>query len=182
MQRKIGIKPFLLRLKRDKRGVTAIEFAAVSIPFFMLLFGLIEFGLAFFVNQVLDHATLESSRLLRTGQARNFTKEQFKTDLCENLSIFCVASRLEIDVRAFNDFASLADSNNLPSMTDADGKTAGTNSYTSGSASSIMVVRVLYRWPMFTSFTRMDAGDTSNMERLIYSTAVFRNEPYVYGG
>ncbi|MBD8892329.1 TadE/TadG family type IV pilus assembly protein [Roseibium litorale] len=178
-RQRAGLIRLFRGFKRDQRGVTAIEFAAVGIPFFMLLFGLIEFGLAFFVNQALDHATFESSRLLRTGQARNFSKDQFATDLCENLSVLCVATRIEIDVRSFEDFAALADPDSLPDMTDASGKSTGTSSYTPGKASSIMVVRVLYRWPMFTSFTRMDAGDTGNMERLLYSTAVFRNEPYI---
>lgn len=167
------------KFKRDQKGVTAIEFAAVGIPFFMLLFGLIEFGLAFFVNQALDHATLQSARLIRTGQAKSFSKEEFQTDLCEKLSVLCVNSRITIDARAFDTFSALANKNSLPPLVDNDGKSTGTEMFTAGKPSSIMVVRVLYRWPMFTSFTRTDSGDTGNMERLLYSTVVFRNEPYI---
>ncbi|MBS8262496.1 pilus assembly protein [Roseibium polysiphoniae] len=168
----------LRRYTKDRNGVTAIEFAAVGLPFLMLVFGLFEFGLAFFVNRVLDNATLESARLIRTGQAHqgSFDAAAFKTEVCTNMTgVLCQMSRLTIDVQTYSDFAGLDD---LTPLLDEDGELEEDTDFEIGSASDIVVARVVYRWPMFTSMLRTDAGDTGNMERLLFSTVIFRNEPF----
>ncbi len=168
----------LRRYLKDRNGVTAIEFAAVGLPFLMLVFGLLEFGLAFFVNRVLDNATLESARLIRTGQAHQsgFDAAAFKTDVCTNMTgVLCQMSRLTIDVQTYSDFADL---DTLPSLLDEDGELEEDTDFEIGSANDIVVARVVYRWPMFTSILGTDAGDTGNMERLLFSTVIFRNEPF----
>lgn len=163
--------------RRDRKGATAIEFAIVAMPFLALVFAILEFGLAFFVNRVLDNAVIESARLLKTGQAQQqkFDKGQFKASICERLTDFlCNEDRFDVDVRVFDNFGSIA----LPDLTDEDGNLTGNFSYTSSKGGQIVVVRVIYRWPMFTSLLQTSAGDTGNMERLLRSTAVFRNEPF----
>ncbi|MEP4334976.1 MAG: TadE/TadG family type IV pilus assembly protein, partial [Roseobacter sp.] len=163
---------------KDRNGVTAIEFAAVGLPFLMLVFGLFEFGLAFLVNRVLDNATLESARLIRTGQAHqsSFDAAAFKTDVCTNMTgILCQMSRLTIDVQTYSDFASLDD---IPDLIDEDGELKEDTDFNIGAANDIIVARAVYRWPMFTSMLRTDAGDTGDMERLLFSTVIFRNEPF----
>ncbi|MEP0453864.1 MAG: TadE/TadG family type IV pilus assembly protein [Roseibium sp.] len=168
----------LRRYTKDRNGVTAIEFAAVGLPFLMLVFGLFEFGLAFLVNRVLDNATLESARLIRTGQAHqsSFDAAAFKTDVCTNMTgILCQMSRLTIDVQTYSDFASLDD---IPDLIDEDGELKEDTDFNIGAANDIIVARAVYRWPMFTSMLRTDAGDTGDMERLLFSTVIFRNEPF----
>lgn len=161
--------------RRDREGTTAIEFAIVAMPFLALIFAILEFGLAFFVNRVLDNAVFESARLIKTGQAKQFSETQFKDAVCERLTDFlCNEDRLDIDVRAFSSFAAIS----LPELTDEDGNFNDNSSYTASSGGQIVVVRVIYRWPMFTSLLQTSAGDTGNMERLLTSAAVFRNEPF----
>ncbi|WP_246542499.1 hypothetical protein [Roseibium polysiphoniae] len=84
-------------------------------------------------------------------------------------------SRLTIDVQTYSDFAGLDD---LTPLLDEDGELEEDTDFEIGSASDIVVARVVYRWPMFTSMLRTDAGDTGNMERLLFSTVIFRNEPF----
>ena len=50
----------LRRFRKDKKGAAAIEFAFVAIPFFALMFAIVETAMAFFFNQILETATADS--------------------------------------------------------------------------------------------------------------------------
>lgn len=166
------------RFGQDTSGVTAIEFGAIALPFFMILCGLIEFGLAFFVNRMLDYAMLETTRLIRTGQAMqsDMSAEEFKAELCSKMTtILCKTDRLTVDVQTATTFAAIS---NKASLVDDDGEIEETTSYDIGGASDIIIARAIYQWPMFTSILRTDEGDTGNMTRRLYSTVVFQNEPF----
>lgn len=168
----------LKRFRRDARGVTAIEFALIGAPFFALTIGVLELGLAFFVNRLVDNAALETARLIRTGQAHqtNLNAAAFKTEFCKRIpSFMCDQSRITIDITRYDQFSGLG---NMPSLFNNSGELNDQPSYDIGGSSDIVVARFVYRWPMFTAITQMDAGDTGNMERLLFSTVVFRNEPF----
>jgi len=170
------------RYKSDQSGVTAIEFGIVAIPFLLLVLGTMEMGLAFFVNRIVDNAVLESARMIRTGQAENgnFSATVFKDDICSNLPApLCNLDKFVVDVQSFDSFSGL-DQLGEPefSMLDEDGNLKDSFEYNDGGASSIVVVRVIYRWPMFSALMQFDSGDTGSTERLLSSTAVFRNEPF----
>jgi len=44
---------FLYRFGREKKGVAAVEFAIIAIPFFLLLYAVIDTGLVFFATSTL---------------------------------------------------------------------------------------------------------------------------------
>jgi Flp pilus assembly protein TadG len=67
--RRLALRTCARKLARDKEGVTAIEFALVALPFFTVVFAILELGLAFIVNRMVDNAVIEASRMIRTGQA-----------------------------------------------------------------------------------------------------------------
>ena len=48
---------------RDQQGATLVEFAIVGLLFFTILFGIIEFGLLMFNQQVITNAGREGARL-----------------------------------------------------------------------------------------------------------------------
>lgn len=161
---------------RDREGTTAIEFAFVAVPFLMLLFGVIEIGLAFFANQVLSNATMDAARMIRTGQAhaQGFDADKFKEAMLEHLSGFPITSdRLTIDVERIDDFSSFT-----PKPLIKDGELVADTGYNHGEAGQIIVVRALYRWPMLSSMMKTAYGDLSSGDRLLVATAVFRNEPF----
>ena len=56
---------FAKRFTRNEDGATAIEFAIVALPFFALLFGILELAVVFFINSALVQATAEAGRVLR---------------------------------------------------------------------------------------------------------------------
>lgn len=158
--------------------MTAIEFAIVGIPFLMIILGIVEMGLAFFVNRIIDNAVLETARVVRTGQAQKaaFSADDFKDDICSNLPGFlCNKDKFIVDVTTYTNFSDLG---SMESLFDDDGDLKDSFDFNIGCASSIVVARVVYRWPMFTALLQFDSGDTGSAERLLFSTAVFRNEPF----
>lgn len=57
----------LERFLRDESGVSAVEFAIVSTVFFMLLMGLIEYGLMMLTKVAIESALMEASRSASVG-------------------------------------------------------------------------------------------------------------------
>ncbi len=166
-------------LRRRRDGSSAVEFAFVGLPFFMMLFAIMEIGLVFVTDSVLDNATAETARLVRTGQAAtsSMTPAQFKTELCNRMSIFSgdCPDRASIDVRSLTQFRNATPPDPMASGTSFD---EGSLTYASGQPGDLMLVRVWYRHPLITPFlaqalSRLDDGNA----RLMATTA-FRNEPY----
>ncbi|HEY3531056.1 MAG TPA: TadE/TadG family type IV pilus assembly protein [Nocardioides sp.] len=56
-----------IRRGRDEGGAAAVEFALVMIPFFVLIFGLIEYGWYFYVGQNTSGAASTVARKLEVG-------------------------------------------------------------------------------------------------------------------
>ncbi|HZT51383.1 MAG TPA: TadE/TadG family type IV pilus assembly protein [Stellaceae bacterium] len=67
-------------LAHDRRGVTAVEFALL-LPFFViLLFGIIEFGQALFLQAALQHAVTEAARCATISGAPGSTPDCSSAD------------------------------------------------------------------------------------------------------
>ena len=49
-------------LARDERGVTAIEFGVLALPFFTVIFAILQTAIMFLASQVLDSALEDASR------------------------------------------------------------------------------------------------------------------------
>ena len=54
-------------LRRNQRGVTAVEFALIAVPMLTLIMGSIEFGVNMFAKANLDGALREAARMSTTG-------------------------------------------------------------------------------------------------------------------
>jgi Flp pilus assembly protein TadG len=161
----------------DRSGVTAIEFSMIALPFFVLAFGIIEVGVSHFVNRMVDNAVISASRLIRTGQAdqSGISADDFKTQICGFMPEFmCNEDRIFVEVSAVNNFS---DANSTDSLYDSDGNLKETFGFDVGGAGGIVVVNVIYKWPMMTSALQLDHSDNGG-ERHLTSTMVFRNEPY----
>jgi Flp pilus assembly protein TadG len=163
------------RLRRSTDGAAAVEFALVSIPFFALLFAILETALAFFVGQLLDSATAQVGRLVRTGQAHQtgLTAEQMAEQICAGMiGISDCESRLAVDVRSYNSFGVI----DLASPMNADGDFEGLQ-YNIGASSQIVVVRAYFTWPIFFKLLTPSSA-TPKGDRLLASVSAFRNEPF----
>ncbi len=165
------------RFATSEDGATAVEFALVALPFLGLLFAIIETGLVFFAGQVLETATADSARLIMTGQAQTqgFDQGRFKQEVCNRTyGLLNCSGDLYVDVQKFSSFTSV----NLPNPIDQNGNLVNNFGFQPGTAGDIVVVRVLYAWPIFVSQLGYNLANMSGSKRLLVATAAFRNEPY----
>jgi Flp pilus assembly protein TadG len=167
---------FVGRLLAAREGSAAVEFGMVALPFLLMIFAILELGLIFVTDSVLENATMETGRLVRTGQASasGMTREQFKASLCSRMSILaadCV-SRAKVDVRVVTLFAAPLDD---PMAGETFDESATT--YNTGLPGSFMVVRVWYTQPLMTTFLAQGLSRTGDGTTLLTSTTAFRNEP-----
>lgn len=156
-------------------GSVAIEFGILALPFFALMFAILETALLFFAGQVLETITADSSRLIMTGQAQTqgFNATQFRNAVCANtFGLFNCTTGIKIDVRKYTSFKDV----NLAPPLDADGKLTDNFAYNPGEAGEIVVVRLFYQWPI--SFSSLGLSNMAGSNRLLVATAAFRNEPY----
>ncbi len=167
-----------LRFGRASSGSVAVEFAIVSIPFFALLFAIIETALMFFVGQILDSAVTKASRQIRTGQAQQaaMTGAQFKTLVCNGMvGLVNCSGNLMIDVRKYSDFSKVTQTSPI----DKDNKLdASLMTYDMGGKSDIVVVRAFYPWPTFFGFFGNKTSTLADGRKLLGAVVAFRNEPF----
>ncbi len=162
---------------RNRHGSAAVEFAMIAVPFFMMLFAIIETGLVFFAQQALETATQDTSRLLLTGQAQTagYSQSQFKTALCNRLSsMFDCVNGIYINVTNYANFGSVAPSTPI----DASGNFVNNMSYSPGGSGVITLVQVYYMWPLFVTGLGYNYANVNGHYRLLAATTAFRNEPY----
>jgi Flp pilus assembly protein TadG len=168
-----------------QKGATALEFALVAAPFLALLVALFETALVFFAGRVLDEVTEEASRYILTGQAQqsNMTQSQFANYVCTSADTATLVSalfncnNLMVNVQNYSDFASASTSS--PTLTfNTNGTVSNTWNFSPGSPGSIVVVQLMYQWPIVLGPLGFNLSNLSNGNRLLVSTAVFKSEPY----
>jgi len=178
----------LLRIKTVRRfarredGSAAVEFGIVALPFFALMFAIIETAMVFFAGQTLEAAVADSARLIMTGQAQagSFSQSDFKNSVCAKIyGMFDCTNGLQIDVKTYSSFSSIS---NTPPI-DAQGNLQTSSfGYSPGNACDIVVVRLMYQWPVYVSLLGLNKlSNLSGNQRLLLATAAFRNEPFSSG-
>src|ERR1700733_11289347 len=172
-------------LSRCTKGAAAVEFALVGVPFIALLVAIFQATLVFFAGRVLDEITEEASRYIMTGQAQTggVTQSGFATYLCTGSNTSALVSALfncsnfMINIQNYANFASA--STTQPTLTfNGSGNVSNTWTYNTGNPGDIVVVQVMYQWPIVLGPLGFNLSNLSNGNRLMVSTAVFKNEPY----
>jgi Flp pilus assembly protein TadG len=174
------LKRPLARLIRQQDGATTVEFALIAAPFLALIFAILETAIVFFAGQALETAAADSARLIMTGQAQTqgYSQTQFKNAVCGKIfGLFNCAGGLYVDVKTYASFANI---NNSQLPVDANGNLqTGSFGYQPGGPGDIVVVRLMYQWPVYVSLLGLNLSDLSGSKRLLISTVAFRNEPYL---
>jgi Flp pilus assembly protein TadG len=164
---------------RDQGGATAVEFGLVVAPFIALLFAIFQTTLVFFAGRVLDTAVAQSSRLILTGQAQDqsMTQSAFATALCGKVYALFTCSKLMVDIQTSSSFSNANTAS--PTLTfDKNGNVTNAWQYQPGNAGDIVVIRVMYQWPVFGGPLSFNLSNLSNGNRLLMASAAFKNEPY----
>jgi Flp pilus assembly protein TadG len=174
------------RFRGDHRGVVAIEFALVAVPFIAMLFASLEGALVFWSNQVLDEAVAQASRTLYTGGFQRQTKavptaqipEVFKQEVCARVTGLLNCSQIKIDVRTI---VSFADGVPEPIITDGDGTrrvNPAFGEYKRPGPSEITLVRAAIEYPVYASILGANKSNLTGSKRLLVSSTAFRTEQF----
>jgi Flp pilus assembly protein TadG len=175
---KRGVAKFCAFIRRAD-GATAVEFGLVVAPFIAMLFAILQTTLVFFAGRVLDLAVAQSSRLILTGQAQDagMTQSAFANAVCGKIYALFTCGNLMIDVETASSFSTANTS--TPTLTfDKTGNVTNTWQYQPGNPGDIVVVRVMYQWPVFLGPLGFNLSNLANGKRLLMASAAFKNEPY----
>jgi len=172
----------LWRFARNGRGSVAIEFAALALPFALLVFAILESCISFAAQQVLMNTTDDVARQFRTGQLRpadiEKDKQLVRNLICEQLEI--VVSNgcpgLLIDLKPHETFAQAA-AVRIKFTPDNDIDDSGF-SIKPGKSEAINQLRVFYKWPVMTDFLRKSMSNLKDGKTMHFATVTWKNEPF----
>ncbi|KRB40513.1 MAG: TadE/TadG family type IV pilus assembly protein [Pseudomonadota bacterium] len=170
---------FIRQFARASRGATAVEFALISIPLMLLMFGILELGLILLVTATLDTATDFAARNVRTGEFQENTggtKDDFAKLVCRNMSWLkddCIGSMI-VESETFSTFANAGSA--PPANPQSPNPT--TNCWSVGNPEDIVLVRTYFKWPIFTPLMQPFLANDGAHSRLLSSARIFRNEPF----
>jgi Flp pilus assembly protein TadG len=169
---------------KDSEGAMAVEFALIAAPFLAILAALIQTFLLFFAQSVLENAVRQSTRQILTGQVQSqdasltqaAATAAFKNTVCNNAAVLFTCAGLMIDVEVANNWSSA--NVGMPTLTyDSSGNVTNVWQFNPGTAGDIVVVRVMYLWPIFFGPIAFNMANQANGSRLIMASAAFQNEP-----
>ena len=187
------------RVARNEDGATAIEFAMVGVPFFMMLFGIMGVGLYFFSIFNLENAVETAARPFRTGESRVqypsttpleivASKTKFADAICQNLAgFFDCANKLRvqvINVTALQKTTPGAIPQIGKCLFKADPLTpdilipAAQTKFDPAAQSDTMVVTACYEMDFFQFIPFIKLGNMPNGATMIQGSTAFKNEPY----
>lgn len=157
---------------RGDGGAAAVEFAVLSPVFIALIFVATLVGIVFMAKSELDYATERVSRLVMTRQVT--TAAALQTQLCNYIGGIINCSSLMVNLTSYTSLASMSTS--TPTLTyNAGGNVTNTWNTQFGSAGSIMVLQIMYQYPMVSGMM-FNLASQANGSDLLISTAVFVNE------
>jgi len=188
VKKQAATKGFLARFLRDRSGSTAIEFAALAIPFALLVFAILESCIAFASQEVMANAADDVARQLRTGQikAAGFDEGKLKKAICDKLSIMAgqgCTDRLSVDLRHFDTFADAAAlrftiTNKQIELTKNGTEDPKQFVVEPGVSTTKNMLRVFYRWPVITDFMAKSMANLDGNSTLHYASVTWQNEPF----
>ena len=190
------VKPLLEKFGVSRDGTAAIEFAILAIPYFLVVFAILETFIAMMAEQVVVNATETMGRRLRTGQiSSSISKADFRKNFCDEVSIMINCDgeiekeqKLYIDLRSFAAFKDIPTTIPLKAYGEYYDLDTAQFGFKPGGPETINMLRVDYRWrvvadiirPYLTKIRPVDGSMPSHF--LIVATSAFMNEKYTTSG
>lgn len=174
-----GIPPRgIRRFGRNENGATAVEFAVIALPFFALLYGILQVSLLYMAQEVLETGVYEAARLVRTGQvqAGGMDEDDIRKAICGNTSglVPDCEDDLVLDVRSFRTFQAVS----LPPPLDSKGELNESTSFSPGAGGEVVIFRAFYAYSLPIPDGVTGLANMSDGRRLLAASASFRNEPF----
>ncbi len=174
------------RFRRDRSGAYAVEFGLLALPFFGLIFGIVEVSWVNSNAEQLQAAVDRAARQVMTGQAQ---KNNLGTPASFVANLLCPTngtrllpnswdcSHLFVDIRTATSFTSSDMTNTFYT---------GPLQYCLGNPSTIVVLRVVYPLPsvfplsIYNRYIGLanNVPNVSGWQHILMGSAVFKTEPY----
>ncbi|MEM6811672.1 MAG: TadE family protein [Pseudomonadota bacterium] len=169
---------FFKKWKNDQKGVTAVEFSLVGVPFIFMVVGIVEMALMFTAQSLLEASTNQAAREIRTGAVQQGGGvDLFDDTLCNFSDIFIPCEDIQYQVISMDDFQQAED---IPDPTfDEDGNLED-QQFTPGGVSDVVMIRTVYPYQIRTPLMQLALAPDSGGERLLMSTIVIQTEPYQF--
>jgi Flp pilus assembly protein TadG len=167
-----------IKFLRSRDGASAVEFGLIALPFLAIIFATLQAAILLMAQEELETAVEKSGRLVLTGQAvtQSLTQAQFTTKVCGYLSALFNCDNLMVNMQTADTFSDASPT--APTLTfGSKGQVTNTWSYQPGSAGEIVVLQVMYQWPVFGNLLGFNLSNLSNGNHLLMATSVFKNEP-----
>lgn len=188
----------LKALRNDRGGVSTIEFALITVPLLMILFAIIEIGLAFSMSIALANATASVGRTIRVGTSvapgvavttssgSYISLSDFKAAVCAKVFLVtnsACARNIQIDMRTLASFQTSTPASPIT------GPSFSNNGFCfySGVSGAIVEMRTYYMWSLINpllwatlqNITSMTVGGATTTGHWmgVGSTEVFVIEP-----
>jgi Flp pilus assembly protein TadG len=163
---------------KDETAAAAVEFSLVAVPLLGMLLAALQLSILFFAGQILQSATTNAGRQLMTGQAQKagLSAAQFGQLVCSPISSLFSCSNLMVDVESAGSFAAVNTA--PPTLTyNSNGKVTNSWPFSPGAAGQVVIVKVLYNWPVFGP-AGLGLANQPNGSHLLIAVTVFKNEPF----
>jgi Flp pilus assembly pilin Flp len=177
------------RFARDCRGVTAIEFGLVALPFFAMVFAMMTIGLNYLTYYSLEKGVVDAARLLRTGEAQKagLDLDDFRKLVCDGAGGFITCdNHLVVHIKSSETFAGLSPpascvTNGALSPSSGTGSDALTSK--TGEDDIAVQVTACYEWEMGadlwqTIWSLVSPDPVVQGKTILSATTAFRSEPY----
>ncbi len=150
----------------------------MATPLIAFILAAMQLAILVFFDQALQTVTSQAGRLLMVGTAQKagMTQGQFTTAVCALAPSAFACSKLMIDVESYSTFSTASTSPIAPTYT-AKG-VLNPFIYSPGGPGSIVVIRLMYDWPVVSGPFNFGFANQANGAHLLVGTAVIKNEPY----
>lgn len=169
-------------LRRQQDGVVAVEFALLAIPLFLLILGIIETALFFAAGAVLEGASAEAARLIRTGQvqAAENPEDVFFDELCDRAGAMLDCNDIQYEVIRVEPNTFAGAEGYTPAF-DENGDLVPAG-FDAGDSNDVILIRSVYRYEFMTPYLgALMTGDSETNWIRHMSTVVLKAEPYSFG-
>ncbi len=126
------IRRLLKRLRKDKRGITILEFALISPLFMMILMGILELGYMTYFRSLMNGVMEDAARRSAVG---GVTSSQTDTFIRSHIAVLMPAGKrddtqaLQIEKKSFNNFSNVNQPERITSDTIPVGSYNSTDCY-----------------------------------------------------
>lgn len=157
-------------------GAAAVEFGLLALPFLIVIFGILDVALMFFVDGSLDSGLHMAAREIRTGRAaiQKWDIVRFKQEVCGGMAFaFDCSNTLLVVTTAMDDFSSVT----FTSPVNNRGLSVKEN-FAASEPGDYVLIQAFLPWSSWLVPLGVDTAHLSDGRYVLSASALFRNEPY----